>query len=133
MSVKTTIEFIGLAKGKLSYESEPKARFHRKGRALLREIARLMKIPEGTYEIRSNMGGIAVSGEVILHSENIYVQLSQSFIGPDAGVMYRRCNGRKDCCGGRNHWMSWAQLLDLDATAQIIKRVADDSWENQEK
>src|SRR3546814_7609220 len=43
---------------------------------------------------RSNKGGIAVSGEIILHGEDIYVQLGLG-IGSGREVMFRRVAGRQ--------------------------------------
>ena len=66
------------------------------------------------------MGGIAVSGEVTLHGEHIYIQLSQgSFYKM---FMYRHCNGRKDYSGGVNRWKDFSDLNDLDKAVEYFKR-----------
>jgi len=55
--------------------------------------------------VRSNMGGIAVSGEVWLHAAHLFVQLSESCVqSPGVEVLYRSCSRRGDCTGGVNQW-----------------------------
>ena len=65
---------------------------------------------------------IAVSGEVILHAEHLYVHASQPATGTDTGVMFRTCEGRCDYTGGRNHFAS----LDLLHTpARLARRIRE--------
>ena len=122
MTRKEIANFVALAQLSVSYNYEAKAEFHQQGKRMLRRIAKLMGLAPGTYDIRSNLGGIAVSGEVTLHGERIYIQLSQSCCGPDMGFMYRQCDGRKDYCGKTNRWMHWTTLLDED------KSIASFLW-----
>lgn len=84
--------------------AEAKAYFHSAGKKFLREVAKELDLPKGTFEVRSNMGGIAVSGEVTLHSDTLYVQLSESCMRPGVDILFRSCRGRKDYSGGMNHW-----------------------------
>ena len=107
----------------LSYNETGKIQFHNRGRRILRLIADRLGLQPGMYDIRSNMGGIAVSGEVSLHSENLYVQFAQSCLGTDWGFMYRTCKGRKDYTGGVNHWMKWEELLSLDVAVTKFKNL----------
>ena len=103
----------------LSYNEEGKAQFHRLGKKVLKEVAAKMGLTPGSFDIRSNMGGIAVSGEVTLHGEHIYIQLSQgSFYKM---FMYRHCNGRQDYSGGRNRWMNFLELIDMDKAVIAFK------------
>jgi hypothetical protein len=92
--------------------------------AVAKELARLMGLAEGTYEIRTNRAGIAVSGDVTLHGERIYVCLEQ-FCIPN-GFYYRRVDGRTDYCGKFNRWAKWERLLDLPLLAEDMKRVSED-------
>lgn len=88
-----------------------KETFHSEGRKFLKSLAKEIGMPEGSYEIRSNKAGMAVSGEVTLHGETLYVQLSESVVGrPGVGILYRTCEGRKDYRGGNNNW---AEMSDL--------------------
>jgi hypothetical protein len=107
----------------LSYNEDAKARFHKLSRKVLTMIAHQMGLNEDQYEIRSNKAGIAVSGEITLHADDIYIQFSQSCMGPDFGFMWRTCKGRKDYTGGPNQWMKWPTLLVLDIAVQEFQRV----------
>lgn len=98
-----------------------KAQLHRHGRVFLRSLAADLGLVPGTYEIRSNKGGPAVSGEVTLHAEHLYVQLFESCIRRGVSVMYRTCKGRTDYCGGTNHFTSVAALSgSLDARQRFV-------------
>ena len=61
----------------VSYDGDAKRRFHHHARAQLRKLAHALRLDRDSYDLRSNPGGIAVSGEVILHSDTLYVQASQ--------------------------------------------------------
>ena len=105
-------ELIGLVRGDaIAYNEVNKARFHVLGKKILRVVAKELGLQKGTYDIRSNMAGIAVSGEITLHSEHLYIDLSQG--GVEGMFMYRSCRGRKDYVGGHNQWMGWINLSDL--------------------
>jgi len=103
-----------------TYADEAKRQFASKGKKVLKALAKEMRLPEGSYDIRWNPGGPAVSGDIILHGESIYVNLSQTCLGPDYGFMYRTCKGRKDYTGGTNRWAKWDALLDLDGFAKKL-------------
>ncbi len=92
----------------LSYNQEAKEKFHKLAKKACKEIAEKLGLQKGTYDIRSNMAGIAVSGEVTLHGEHIYIQLGQGSFRDR--FMYRSCKGRKDYTGGPNRWMYWDTL-----------------------
>jgi hypothetical protein len=95
----------------LSYSETNKAKFKSSAMAVLREIRERLNIEA---DIRWNAGGIAVSGDAILHGDNIYINLSESVLGWEFGFMYRGCANRKDYRGYTNHWMKWDELLDLE-------------------
>lgn len=101
-----------------AYSNEGHARkcaFHRDGRRFLKRLAAELNLARGSFEVRSNLGGIAVSGEVTLHSDTLYVQLAQSVLWPDVRILYRRCNGRRDYCGQTNHIVA-------------VRDLAADNW-----
>ena len=83
--------------------------FHRKYRKVLKEVAAQLGLAE--FNVRSNKGGPAITGEVILHAPTLYVQVSGFEVG-GCNVMYRSCVGMKDYTGGRNRWMKLATLDD---------------------
>ncbi|MDO8418335.1 MAG: hypothetical protein Q7S87_19370 [Agitococcus sp.] len=103
---------IFLVSGINSYSTEShnkKVLFHREGPKLLKTLAEELGIT--SYDIRNNVGGMAVSGEVTLHADALYLQLFESCVG-NRGIrlLYRTCNGRKDCSGGKNHEVQVALL-----------------------
>lgn len=89
-----------------------KLTFHRDGATFLRALAKEIGMPAGTYSVRSNKAGPAVSGEVTLHGETLYVQLSESCVGGRGiGVLYRTCRGVNDYSGGMNNWVTLRDLF----------------------
>jgi hypothetical protein len=94
--------------------------FHRAGMAQLRALAKALGLAPGTYDVRSNKAGMAVSGEVTLHGERVYIQLSHGGFSP--GIMYRTCDGRRDYSGGRNNFAPLSALDDIEAFARRLAR-----------
>ncbi len=115
------MSFIKIARNTVSHDFKAKSQFHRLGKAMLEKLAKALGLAKGEYDIRSNMGGDAVSGEVTLHSDTLYVQFSQSCVLPER-FMWRTCKGRKDYTGGRNQWMLWTDLEDLETVAKMMNR-----------
>lgn len=102
-----------------------KIRWHSQARAKLRALANALGLDAGTYDLRSHPGGIAVSGEIILHGEHIYVQVNQPFGGygnPNSGVLFRRCKGRRDYEGRRNNFAPLDLLNEPEPLAALIER-----------
>jgi len=130
--VQLAKQLAALKQGNNAYSDEGavrKATLHRTGRRFLRLLAQELGLAAGTFTARSNEGGIAVSGEVSLHADHLYVQLSESCVqAPGVEVMFRSCAGRQDYCGGVNHWSSAARLATggLEAfKAQCLDLMAD--------
>lgn len=94
-----------------AYDGEQKKAFHRQARIALRALARELRLSPNSFDIRSCVGGIAVSGEAILHGDSIYIQVCQPASGADSGILIRTCEGRRDYEGGRNH-LAPLSLLD---------------------
>ena len=127
-----------------AYDEDQKRRFHTTARVRLRQLAAALRLPAGSFDLRSNKGGIAVSGEVTLHHERIYVQVSQPAFGGDSGILIRTCHGRRDYVGeaslgprlaervgegsggGPNHFVSLTTLDDIDALADRVRRIVPD-------
>ncbi len=95
MNIKALVAIAKLA----SYNEENKKKFKRAAKKWLADIAKRMEFPEGSFDIRFNEGGPAVSGEGTLHSEQVYVQVS------DSGCYVRSVKSRKDFVGGPNNWV----------------------------
>jgi hypothetical protein len=111
-----------------SYDQEQKQAFHRTARARLKALAEVLELPEGSYDLRSNKGGIAVSGEVTLHHERVYIQAAQSAVGTEngaaLGLLVRTCEGRRDYTGGRNHMLHLKELDDPKALALKVVSIS---------
>ncbi len=101
---------------------EKKDLLHSAGKSFLRGLAQELGMPKGSFEVRSNLGGNAVSGEVTLHGDQIYVQLSESCVGKGGvNVLYRNCTGRKDYSGGTNNFID-VQKLEEGALPGFVAR-----------
>ena len=59
---------------RVAYDGDAKEAFHRTARRQLKLLAAALGLPTGGFDLRSNKGGIAVSGEVTLHADHLYVQ-----------------------------------------------------------
>jgi len=105
----------------VAYDEHAKRLFHSRARSQLRRLATALDISPGSYDLRSNRAGIAVSGEITLHTEHLYVQASQSAMGNANGILFRTCKGRKDYVGGPNNFASLDLLNSPEALAQRIR------------
>lgn len=113
---------VTLSRRGVAYDEDAKRTFHAEARRALRRLADSLQLEPGSFEIRVCAGGPAVSGEVILHGEQLYVQVSLSGFGP-GNILFRRCRGRTDYCGERNHWAGIRELLDAEEFA--VRLVAE--------
>ena len=99
-----------------------KVAFHYAGRRFLNKLAQVLGLAPTSFEVRCNLAGIAVSGEVTLHAERLYVQLSESAVGGGGvSILYRSCKGRKDYTGGQNHWKRIADLERDGALERFVE------------
>jgi hypothetical protein len=79
---------------------------HKDSAAYLRTLATELGFCRSSYDIRSNEGGIAGSGEITLHTDTLYVQISQwAMSGDTISFLVRGCKSRKDYTGMGNHSM----------------------------
>src|SRR5712671_2917818 len=106
-----------------AYDPEVKQRFHTAARAQLRRLATTLGLPPGSFDLRSNLGGIAVSGEITLQYDDIYIQVCQPASGADSGILIRTCQGRRDYTGGRNHLAPLRLLDDAPNLAAQVRAV----------
>lgn len=109
----------------VAYDAEAKRHFRSRAKSQLRRIATALGLDPGSYDLRSNQAGIAVSGEITLHGDHLHVQVSQSAMGYHSGVLFRTCKGRKDYVGGPNNFASLDLLNRPDELANWIGRVCD--------
>lgn len=90
------------------------------GRRILKYIAQEMALKEGEYEIRWNPGGIAVSGDHILHTQNVYLALHDNL--GTGWFYYRRCEGLRDFSGGTNQIVHWKDIENgLEPLIEALK------------
>lgn len=100
-----------------------KALFHRHGKALLKRVAHDLGYQPGSYDLDSNMAGIAVSGEITLHTDDLYVQFSSPSYCEEYQILYRRCEGRRDYRGLRNHFLPFQALDDYPQFIASLQAV----------
>ena len=105
-------------------EPSDKDRFHLESKRLLRILAKQLGLNAGYYELRSNKGGVAVSGEIILHSSSLYVLIHGAWSYRGIQIMFRRCSGRNDMAGKVNHYAPIHALLDMKTLVRRMDAVA---------
>lgn len=105
------------------YDESRKKTFHRAARKQLKALAAYCGWAPSSYDLRSNMAGIAVSGDITLHHEQVYISVSQDRIGGSCGILIRSCQGRKDYSGGTNHFARLDLLDDIPLLAEQIMRL----------
>jgi hypothetical protein len=106
-----------------AYAPEQKRRFHATARARLRKLAAALGFAPDTWDLRSNQGGVAVSGEITMHHDRVYIQVCQPATGHDSGILIRTVAGRRDYTGGRNHFAPLSLLDDIPALAGRVWAV----------
>lgn len=117
-------KFINIATTPVAYNEAAKREFLRTGRQMAMMLAAKLGLNEDQYEIRVNKGGIAVSGEVTLHTDTHYIQFCQSSGVLEKGFLVRACNGRKDYTGSRNYFVNWEDLRNLDKVCEFIRSLS---------
>lgn len=99
-----------------------KTTFHREGKKFLKELAAALGTL-GAFTVRSNLAGIAVSGEVTLHADHLYITLSEGYPQPGITMMFRSCKSQKDYMGGHNNFVSMAKFGDYDEQQRILQNL----------
>ena len=94
------------------YNAAAKRQWLSTARSIAKALAAQLSLPAGSFNIRTNKGGDAVPGEVILHGENLYVCIGTSMPGGELIGFARSCKGRKDYTGGVNRWLSSRMTWD---------------------
>lgn len=114
-------KFIQIASRDVGYNHDAKEQFLKMARQLARITSDALGLKNDERDIRVNKAGVAVSGEVTLHSDNLYVQFGQSFMGDT--FLCRSCKGRKDYTGGQNHFYRWENLRDFEGFINFLRRL----------
>ncbi len=94
--------------------------FHRAARTFLKSLVAALALPAGSYELRTNRGGRAVTGETVLHGEHLYVYVFEEGRG-ETRVLYRACASRRDYCGGPNHYADMRELETIENQARFVR------------
>ena len=101
-----------------------KKTFLRLGNVFLRALAKDLGLHNVT--VRSNPGGIAVSGECTLigmwEENGAYVCITQTHIGKPMAIVYRSVRHAKDYTGGHNHWITVEELRKL-SYRELLSRL----------
>ena len=113
---------VALAYKGVAYDAPAKKLFHSDGRKAMKRLAEALGLARDSYDVRSNHGGIAVSGDVMLQGAELHVRLSLGCMGPGQEVLFRRVAGRHDHIGDRNHWASAHEFVQPDRFAARIRR-----------
>ena len=106
--------------------SGDKVAMHRAAMGMLRELAAALGYTPTEYDVRSNKGGIAVTGEVTLHTDNLYVEVCDAWESNHLRLFIRTCKGRKDYTGGVNHYL-YFHLASFDDVVAFCKRITRNS------
>lgn len=77
-----------------SYDEQHNRRSHTTARSRLKKLAAELGLKPGSYDLGSNRARIAVSGEITLHHDRIYVQVGQFGLSSGHGILIRTCRGR---------------------------------------
>jgi hypothetical protein len=120
-ALRRTPALLAIARRGVAFDDAAKTAFHGEGRKALRRLAEALGLSERDYDVRSNKGGRAASGEITLHGEEVYVQLSLDCRSMDREILFRRVDGRKDYLGDRNRWTSVRELLAPDRFASRLR------------
>ena len=102
------------------YNDANKKAYLTMGRDRLKCLANVMGLEKGRYTVRLCEGGIAVPGEIILHSDRLYLQICPSWRQVGAQIMYRTCKGQQDYTGGQNTYARIEMLDNLDRFAEVL-------------
>jgi hypothetical protein len=113
---------VTLAYRGVAYDADAKKAFHSEARKALSRLAEALGFERSEFDIRSSPGGIAVSGEIILHCDELYVTVSCGGFSQNGEIMYRRCNGRRDYSGMRNHYAGIRELTNAGVFAARLCR-----------
>ena len=113
---------ITLAIRGVAHDEAAKSLFHADGKKAMRRLADALGLKPGSFDLRSNRAHASRSGEITLHGDELWVQLSLSLLGPGHEVTYRRVRGRHDQLGERDRSAPVADLLNAERFADRLRR-----------
>lgn len=110
--------------GDVSYDALRKQAFHKAAKRFWKRVADELGLAKEQYDLRANVAGIAVSGEITLHTDTLYLQLSQgALMQGRAQILYRGCDGRKDYVGHANNFIEVGRLVDEREADRFIRTL----------
>lgn len=112
----------------VEYDKTRKDAFHTAAKKRLKALAQYCGWLKTSYDLRSNKGGLAVSGEITLHHDQLYVSVSQARMGGDTGILIRTCKGRRDYVGGPNTFAPIQLLDDIPALASRLHQISPSAF-----
>ena len=121
------LAFMMLGKEEAQYNAPFKEQFKKVGVKAMRELAKLLDLPE--IDIHFNRGGIAVSGDLTLigmwsDGNGIYISMNKDFPDrPWGGVLYRTVKHMKDYTGGSNNYFEFALLQFPEALKERVLKL----------
>jgi len=123
---KLVIDFLDTTKRHIdAYDQEGadnKQLFHKHSKAILKCIAKDLGYKPDSYDLRSNMSGVAGSGEITLHTNDLYIQFGQG-CGSGLEILYRTCKNRKDYTGGTNNWLPFEALKNYESALKMFNNI----------
>lgn len=109
------------------YNATAKRRWLNAARLACKSVAEDLGLKPGAFDVRTNKGGIAVPGEVILHGESLYLCLGTSMPGGELIGFARSCKGKQDYTGGVNRWIS--TRMTFDKMVQVCREAMAEGGE----
>lgn len=100
-----------------------KKKYHSLARRKLRKLANELGLTSKDYRLGTNTAGPAVCGETTLHTDSLYIQVSQSCLGKGYEILFRKCDGRTDYSGGTNHFAPAHRLDDVADFRDGLRRA----------
>ena len=119
--LKTKPALVAIVRGRDTFNAEEKSLFHAEAKKALRSLAAAAGLTPSEYDLRSNIAGPAVSGEAVLHTDQLYIMVSKTLTTPGKEVLYRTCKGRQDYTGSSN---SYADIAVLTDPRKFLARIA---------
>lgn len=100
-----------------------KEKYHSIARRKLRRLANQLGLTAKDYRLSTNRGGIAVCGETTLHTDTLYIQVSQSCLGKGHEIMFRNVTSRTDYTGDHNRFAPARRLDDVADFLDGLRRA----------
>jgi tRNA A37 N6-isopentenylltransferase MiaA len=105
-----------LARRGVANDARAKATFHAEAKRALRRLAEALGLENGAYDVRSELGHPASSGEITLEAAEVQIQVALWPMATNREVTFRRIGT------GKLHWASVHELLTPARFAARLRR-----------